>query len=140
MNASEQTGDEPRRHMVARRHERIDTILRGRIFATGRDAVDCQIRNISDSGACLKGPALAHAPDRFRLEIPSRGRLMACLVRWRVEDRIGVQFEKMLQAAPALGQKVSPATKVAQLEQENLALRNCVEQLTRRLRDLPIEG
>lgn len=77
-----------------RRAERMRTLLTGRIYYhSARPSLDCQVRNLSQSGACLKGEGVTDAPDRFRLEIPSRNRLHGVYVRWRKDDRIGVGFE-----------------------------------------------
>ena len=84
-----------------RRADRMRTLLHGRIYySSARPSLDCQIRNLSESGACLKGDEVADAPDRFHLEIPGRNRLHGVHVRWRKGDRIGVGFETAKGAPP----------------------------------------
>jgi hypothetical protein len=83
INPDERRGDRRRR-----------TLLLGRIFdKSAGPALECDIRDLSDLGACLRGAGVANAPDRFQLEIPSRNRLHGARVRWRSGDRIGVDFE-----------------------------------------------
>jgi hypothetical protein len=77
------------------------TLLLGRISCNSAGPLlECDVRDLSDLGACLRGAGLANAPDRFQLEIPSRNRLHGARVRWRSGDRIGVDFESDTGAPP----------------------------------------
>jgi hypothetical protein len=62
-----------------------------RIVAKDGTAVDCKLRNISDSGARLELASPQLLPHRFELEIaglPAR----TCILRWAKGNLIGVQF------------------------------------------------
>ncbi len=98
------------------------TLIAGRIyFDASQPSLDCQIRNISEEGACLKGLGVADVPDRFSLEIPARNRIFRAYVRWRKVDLIGVYFE--MPQAPA-----SPRRDP--LESENQALQQRIAELS----------
>jgi PilZ domain len=72
---------------------------RNRILKTGAiefngGAIDCVIRNISDSGAALDVASPVGIPDHFTLAILPDGSRHECRVAWRKEKRIGVAFGK----------------------------------------------
>jgi len=54
--------------------------------------VGVTVRNQHAGGAELKIPLEARVPDRFLLYVPLDGVAYRCEVRWRRNDRIGVQF------------------------------------------------
>jgi hypothetical protein len=82
-----------------RTDRRMRTLLLGRIYYnSARPSLDCDVRDLSNLGACLRGEGVVDAPDRFQLEIPSRNRLHGVRVRWRKGDRIGVDFETLIGA------------------------------------------
>lgn len=120
--------------------ERRESVMIGRAYSQiGRAALECQVRNISLTGACLKGPGVVDLPDFFRLEIPLRERVYECESRWRVGDTMGVYF-KSPQIAPVTPVvPVQTDTNLAQyvdmLEQENHVLKQRILRLTKRLAD-----
>ena len=115
-----------------RASERQRTLMTGRIyFQSGRSSLDCQVRNISLTGACLKGPGVMDLPDHFRLEIPSRDRIYECESRWRLNDTMGVQF-KLSDTTPKRKDE-SLVERVAMLEYENRVLRQRILELNQRL-------
>lgn len=73
-----------------RRHDRVTTNLPAAI-AFEAETVDCTIRNLSEGGACLVVPAATFVPSEFRLLLPG-GIALACFVRWREDERFGVEF------------------------------------------------
>jgi hypothetical protein len=84
-----------------RTDRRMRTLLLGRIYYnSARPSLDCNVRDLSMFGACLKGEGVVDAPDWFHLEIPSRNRLHGVRVRWRKGDQIGVDFETVIGAPP----------------------------------------
>ena len=54
--------------------------------------IACVVRNQHTSGAELKVAADAIIPERFSLYVPVDGVAYEALVRWRRNDRVGVQF------------------------------------------------
>ncbi|TGS80988.1 PilZ domain-containing protein, partial [Mesorhizobium sp. M2D.F.Ca.ET.178.01.1.1] len=54
--------------------------------------ISCTLRNQNDGGAELKVAPDAHVPDRFLLYVPVDGVAYPSEVRWRRNDRVGVQF------------------------------------------------
>ena len=62
------------------------------VFANGSFAIDCVIRNFSDTGAQLKVPTSVPIPDHFDLVEPG-GKRHRAVVMWRKGDQMGVRFE-----------------------------------------------
>lgn len=74
------------------------TTPRRRLLKTGRisfggGAIDCTVRNFSETGAALEVSSPVGIPDRFTLVIEADQRHLPCRVIWRKEKRIGVHFE-----------------------------------------------
>ena len=75
--------------------QRIDprsrTLKTGKIVFNGRTSViDCMVRNLSSSGACLKVTSSLDIPDSFDLTMECATR--ACTVVWKTDNQIGVSF------------------------------------------------
>lgn len=56
-------------------------------------AIDCTIRNVSDTGAALDVASPLGIPATFTLVTLIDGSKKSCRVVWRKEKRIGVSFE-----------------------------------------------
>jgi hypothetical protein len=54
--------------------------------------IDCIVRDLSSSGACLQFPAPLQAPELFELSFDNFRSTRACRVAWRQPDRLGVCF------------------------------------------------
>lgn len=120
-----------------RESERHRTLMSGRIyFQSGRASLDCQVRNISLTGACLKGPGIIDLPDHFRLEIPSRDRIYECESRWRVNDTMGVHF-KAPETTPKRKEE-NLVERIAVLEYENRTLKRRILELSQRLAEFGV--
>ena len=65
----------------------------GRISFGGGAAIDCTIRNLSETGAALEVSSPVGIPERFTLVVDADHRHLPCRVIWRKETRIGVHFE-----------------------------------------------
>lgn len=117
------------------RAERVRTILGARaVFNNGRSAIDCQIRNLSETGARLSLNEGLSLPGAFDLEIPTRNRTHHVQLRWRTKDAAGVQFvDDSLKAVAAMG---TAADELVALRNENAALKRRVADLVRRLAEL----
>lgn len=75
-------------HRIAARHR----VLKGASIQFGGGAIDCTIRNLSETGAALDVISPIGIPAQFTLVADGTHR--ACRVVWRKERRIGVTFEK----------------------------------------------
>lgn len=62
------------------------------IVDLGTSEIACMVRNQTASGAELRLPPDARAPDEFLLYVPLDRTAYRCVVRWRRDDRIGVEF------------------------------------------------
>lgn len=61
------------------------------IFNDGHSVFDCVVRNLSDTGAMIQIENPLSAPSIFNLQL-SDSRLLACQVRWRKINSLGVHF------------------------------------------------
>lgn len=87
VNPPQQDPAEPQR-------EHRPRVLKGGTIITGiqNSEVGVLLRNQHAGGAELKVPLEARVPDRFLLYVPVDGIAYRCEVRWRRNDRVGVQF------------------------------------------------
>jgi hypothetical protein len=60
-------------------------------FKEGGAAIDCTIRNLSGTGACLKVASPIGVPDTFDLVLDDSS-VRHCRVTWRKATQIGVAF------------------------------------------------
>jgi len=74
-----------------RRGLRERTLKAGSILSDRAAAIDCLVRNISESGACLEVESPADVPENFTLVI-GHDLKTACQVAWRSERWIGAYF------------------------------------------------
>ena len=76
---------------MARRTERQATFLRAKVIGLDDVVLNCQVVDISESGARLYVKD-AKVPNDFLLSIPSRGQSFFCERARRDGDFIGVRF------------------------------------------------
>ena len=76
-------------HRIAPRRR----VLKVGSIAFGGGAIDCTVRNLSDTGAALEVVTPLFIPDRFTLIIPTDQLKRPCHVAWRKDRRIGVVFD-----------------------------------------------
>jgi PilZ domain len=76
-------------HRSAPRHR----ILKAGTISFGGGAIDCTIRNISETGAALDVVTPLFIPDRFTLVVQTAQLKRPCRIVWRKERRMGVAFE-----------------------------------------------
>lgn len=79
---------------AAPKREHRPRVLKGGTVITGvqNSEVAVMLRNQHADGAELKIPIESRVPDRFLLYVPLDGIAYRCEVRWRRNDRVGVQF------------------------------------------------
>ena len=78
--------------MDNRGHQRLRTYKGGSIIFGVAAAVDCTIRNMSESGAALEVESPVGIPDEFTLLIKPEFVKRNCRVVWRSAKRIGVHY------------------------------------------------
>ncbi|MGM4953540.1 PilZ domain-containing protein [Bradyrhizobium barranii] len=78
--------------MDERRDKTRHRVLKAGTIEFGGGAIDCTIRNFSDTGAALDVTSPVGIPERFTLVIQADGTHLACTVVRRKEKRIGVRF------------------------------------------------
>lgn len=64
----------------------------GRINFDRGPGIDCVIRNLSDTGACLEIESTSVPADEFKLVIKPEFLIRNCQVAWRKPQKIGVRF------------------------------------------------
>jgi hypothetical protein len=75
-----------------RRSARLRTYKGGSIIFGVAAAIDCMIRNMSETGAALEVDSPVGIPNEFTLLIKPEFVKRNCQVVWRSANRIGVQF------------------------------------------------
>ena len=78
--------------MDERRDKARHRVLKAGTIEFGGGAIDCTVRNLSDTGAALDVTSPVGIPDRFTLFVQADGTSLSCTVVWRKEKRIGVRF------------------------------------------------
>ena len=72
--------------------ERRRTFKGGSISLNGQAAIDCLVRNLSTTGACLEIKSPNGIPNTFRLLIKPEILVRRCEVIWKTDHKIGVRF------------------------------------------------
>ena len=78
--------------MDERRDKARHRVLKAGTIEFGGGAIDCTVRNFSDTGAALDVTSPVGIPERFTLVNQADGTHLACTMVWRKEKRIGVRF------------------------------------------------
>jgi hypothetical protein len=115
-----------------RRATRNKSFLRGCIyFNNRRSAVDCLIRDISDSGARLIFSSTVQIPDVVDLYIPQKEQTLRVVVQWRRGEEVGVAFGDAARApgTPAATDAMDLSAREQKLEEEIVALRKMLKRL-----------
>lgn len=68
-------------------------VLKAGTISFGGGAIDCTVRNISETGAGIEVVTPLFIPDRFTLIIQSAQLNRLCHIVWRKERRMGVAFD-----------------------------------------------
>jgi hypothetical protein len=75
------------------RASRQRTFKGGSISFATAPSIDCIVRNLSETGACLELAGPVGVPDNFTLLIRPELSKRTCQVAWRNAQRIGVRFK-----------------------------------------------
>jgi PilZ domain len=79
--------------MERRRQQRARTLKSARILLNERHSViDCTVRNLSPSGACLTVESALGIPERFDVLFEADHTVRPCRMIWHKEKQIGVEF------------------------------------------------
>lgn len=90
---------------------RTRSLRHGQILLNDRHSViDCVIRNLSNSGACLEVANVIGIPPAFDLQIDRETTSRQCVAIWYGDNRIGVEFRQRMQQPVELDQNEAPAT------------------------------
>jgi len=116
--------------MAERRHStRKKSFLRGCVyFNKRRNAFDCLIRDISDTGARIIFSDTVSVPDVVDLYIPQKEQTIRAHVQWRHGDEIGLAFADAAGASQGVPEG-ELAQRVAELESQVSALRRELKHL-----------
>lgn len=111
---------------------RKKAFLQGRIyFNNRRSALDCLIRDISDTGAKLIFSDSVQTPDSIELYVPQKEQTLRAEVQWRRGEEIGVSFTdaEVLTADRPAGSAAELAVRVQKLEDEVASLRRLLKRM-----------
>lgn len=76
-----------------RRQQRQRTLRPGKIIFHNRTCVsDCQIRDVSATGARIRVASTSHLPNHFELVVAGAPQPHQCEVRWRSPIEMGLKF------------------------------------------------
>jgi hypothetical protein len=109
---------------------RSKAFLKAHIRIHNLPAMDCVVRNVSPSGARLEVDETFALPTEFDLEIPQRGVVLLCELKWRRDDVVGVKFlDRQGPHAPTAEAMEKLQRENARLRRENGRLKARVEEL-----------
>jgi PilZ domain len=77
-----------RRHILRTRMLRAGKI----VFNNKSSVIDCMVRNLSRTGACLLVPNVIGVPSTFELLIEGELASRPCQMIWNNQNRIGIEF------------------------------------------------
>jgi PilZ domain len=79
-----------------RANARDKVLFGGRAEVDTRQSMNCVVRNLSDTGACVEVDGHARVPDEINLTIARKGRSYLAQVIWREANRLGLAFRAMI--------------------------------------------
>jgi 2-succinyl-5-enolpyruvyl-6-hydroxy-3-cyclohexene-1-carboxylate synthase len=83
------TADSPKQRRVAKR---MRVLKSGKIVLEGRRAVDCTLRDVSETGAKLVCATALEMPDKFRLFIAADNTIRDVQIAWKEKGLLGITF------------------------------------------------
>jgi PilZ domain len=84
-------------HRVAPRHRVLKS---AKIVLDGWRAIDCTVRDISDTGAKLRIDGTVALPHKFQLLFITENMIRPVQIAWKLQDTIGVAFTGEATRAP----------------------------------------
>ncbi|WP_426442628.1 PilZ domain-containing protein [Bradyrhizobium genosp. P] len=88
--------------MQDRRQGARDKVLYGGVAAVNEHGttMDCVVRNISDTGACVEFDTAAKLPEEMNLTVARKGRSYLTRLIWRQANKVGLAFRIMTSDTP----------------------------------------
>lgn len=117
--------------MQDRRQGTRDKVLFGGVAAVNErgSTLNCVVRNISDTGACVEFDSAAKLPEQINLTVARKGRSFLARLIWRHANKVGLAFRIMTSDTP-----------VSDLDERLRRSEIKKRQLQRRIRELLGEG
>ena len=110
---------------------RLKALLAAKIsFNNGQSALDCLIRNLSDTGAKLIVSAAVTLPECFDLIIAQKSVTRRARIAWRRGEEIGVRFEAGYPSESSDPDASALKRRMRELEAEVARLQSRILQLT----------
>ena len=102
------------------------------VFNNGRSAIDCLVRNLSDTDGCLQFNSTVDIPNTFDLLVDGEKTPRSCRKTWASEDRIGAEFltphsNRVKTGAPSPSHQDPNGTEV--LRAQLIALRAALDNV-----------
>jgi hypothetical protein len=84
--------------MQDRRQSVRDKVLFGGVAEASEraSAMNCVVRNFSDSGACVELDGVVGLPEQVTLKIARKGRAYLARMIWRQANKVGLAFRAMI--------------------------------------------
>ena len=109
---------------------RQKSFLRGFVyFGNSPSAVDCTVRDISDTGARLKFSGTPVATDTLTLNIPIKGQILNAQVKWQRADEIGILFVNVPAVKATHSNDAELSARMEKLEAEITVLKQLINRL-----------
>lgn len=88
--------------MQDRRESVRDKVFMGGVAEINgsNSTMNCVVRNVSDTGACVEFNSAVRLPDEMNLKISRKGRSFLARMIWRQANRVGLAFRAMVTDAP----------------------------------------
>jgi PilZ domain len=88
--------------MQDRRQNVRDKVLFGGVAEVSErgSAMNCVVRNFSDSGACVEIAGGAKLPEQITLKIARKGNSYLAQMMWRQANKVGLAFLSMITDSP----------------------------------------
>ncbi len=117
--------------MQDRRRTTRDRVLFGGVaeLADRSSTMDCVVRNMSETGACIEIDPAARLPEQMNLAVARKGRSYLAEIIWRQANMVGLAFRTMFSVTPE-----------SDLEQRLRRSEKKKRELERRIRRLLGEG
>ena len=84
-------------HRVAKRHRVLKS---AKIVFDDWRAIDCTVRDLSETGAKIQVGGAHLLPHKFRLLMVSENTIRSVQIAWKLNDTIGVAFRGPAEKAP----------------------------------------
>ncbi len=77
-----------------RQGPRLRSLKGGRILIGKTESIDCVVRDLSDSGARLRFPAMIGVPESFDLALTADHIRIPARKAWRRGNEVGIRFSR----------------------------------------------